>query len=192
MLPQMLPILEVPSIRRRAVPITVETYHAMAAQGMVEEKTELLRGVIIAKVSKSPLHEYIANRLFHLALSAAGPGYVVRKEGPLTLLDSEPEPDIAIVAGQEEEFRRAHPRAAMVVMEVAISSIEIDRQKAALYAEAGIPEFWLVIPEEKRIEVASSPTSGVYTCHQTFSLGETLFSLVMPTLRVDLASLFAE
>ena len=188
----MVPILEVPSVRRQAMPISVETYHALGLQGMVEERTELLRGVIVEKIGKSPLHEYIASALFQMLLSKAGDDWVVRKEAPLTFVDSEPEPDIAVVAGSPAQFRLEHPRNAQLVIEVAVSSAEIDREKASIYAEAGVPEFWLVLPAAKAVEVWSSPARGTYTERRELGPLDVLTCGALPGLKIDLNSLFSE
>ena len=187
----MLSILEVPLIRRQAAPISVATYHAMARQGLVNQRTELLRGVIVEKMSKSPLHVAIVRRLFRLLSEAAGADTFVLKEDPLTTVDSEPEPDLAVVAGEEDDYRHAHPHSALLVIEVAVSSVEIDREKASIYAAAGVGEFWLVLPESATIEVHTAPRDGVYTQCRVFTRAETLISQALPALRVNLADLFA-
>ena len=188
----MLDILEVPLVRRQVVPISVATYHAMAAQGLVDKRTELLRGVIVEKMSKSPLHASIVRRLFRLVTKAAGPNDLVLKEDPITTIDSEPEPDVAVVAGHEDDFRCSHPQRALLVIEVAVSSIAIDREKASIYAGAGVGEFWLVLPESASIEVHTAPRDGVYAERKIFTGGDTLLSQALPALRVSLGKLFAK
>ncbi len=192
----MLPILELPLVRQQAVSISVATYHAMAGQGLVERNTELLRGVIVEKMSKSPLHEFLADQLYRLAADAAeeaGPaGMVVRKEAPLTLADSEPEPDVAVVRGKPADFRRAHPTTAVLVMEVAVSSAEIDREKGFIYAEAGVAEFWLVLPASATIEIYGMPRDGRYQKCAKFTHPQAAQSSVLPALSIDLETLFAE
>ena len=187
----MLSILEVPTVRRQVAPISVETYHALGEQGLVEQSTELLRGVILEKISKSPLHEYLANLLFELVRIAVGSRLVVRKEGPLTLADSEPEPDIAVVTGAPEDYRRAHPRTALLVIEVAVSTVEVDREKASVYAEAGVAEYWLVLADSATIEVFTQPEAAAYRTRRTVRRGEVLASTALPELRVTLDTLFA-
>ena len=188
----MLSILEVPLVRRQAAPISVATYHAMAAQGLVDKRTELLRGVIVEKMSKSPLHVFISRQLFRLAENAAVENLIVRQEAPLTLSDSEPEPDIAVAVGLEKDFRRAHPTGALLVMEVAVSSVEIDREKATIYAAAGVGEYWLVLPESATIEVHTAPRDGGYAERRVFTRTDTVVSQALPALRVNLGELFAE
>ena len=186
----MLSILELPTVRRQAVPIDIRTYHWMGEQGLVEKNTELIRGVIIEKMSKSPLHQYVIRLLVEAAEKAAGENHLARKEDPLTLIDSEPEPDVAIVQGSSKDFRHRHPSMAQLVIEVAVSSIELDREKAFLYAEANIPEYWLVIPEKQTVEIFTQPENGIYARHRVCNAGETITAAEFPNLTVNLAELF--
>lgn len=62
------------------------------------------------------------------------------EDQPLTLRDSEPEPDIVVVRGTVEDYRIQHPSTAALVVEIAISSLGLDHGKIALYAEAGVEE----------------------------------------------------
>lgn len=183
-------ILEVPAVRQRVARINLGTYHAMSEQGLVDERTELLRGVIVEKMTKSPLHEYLANRIYELVRAAAGPGLTVRKEGPLTLIDSEPEPDVAVVAGKPEEFRSSHPATALLAVEVSVSTEDVDREKIAIYAEAGVAECWLVLPASRTIESYSRPQGSSYGERRTCKAGETLVSSAVPKLRVAVDALF--
>jgi Uma2 family endonuclease len=157
---------------------------------VVDRRTELLRGVIVEKMTKSPLHEYLSGRIYELALAAIRPGLSVRKEGPLTLIDSEPEPDVAVVDGTAEEFRKVHPVTALLVVEIAVSSEEIDREKIAIYAEAGVAEFWLVVPAIRTVEVYAQPEGKKYRERRVLGSGETVASATVPKLRVNVDALF--
>ncbi|MFM8703180.1 MAG: Uma2 family endonuclease, partial [Planctomycetia bacterium] len=88
--------------------------------------------------------------------------WFLRKEEPLTLADSEPEPDLAVVAGCPDDFRTAHPTTAALVVEVAIATLGIDRAKADVYAAAGIAEYWIVIPESRTVEIHRRPGPAGY------------------------------
>src|SRR5436190_9435481 len=92
-------ILEIPEVRQRVSPLSVEEYHRLDEFNENGKRTELIRGIIIEKMSKTPLHSSVAKRLYDLILRALPKGLVVRREDPLTLKDSEPEPDIAVVRG---------------------------------------------------------------------------------------------
>lgn len=85
--------------------------------------------------------------------------------------DSEPEPDIALVASGR--YREAHPSQAFLLVEVADSSLAHDRvTKSALYAEASVPEYWIVNVQERSVEVYDSPRDGKYTRVRRFVPGD--------------------
>src|SRR5216117_830170 len=105
-------ILEIPEVRRRVSPLSVEEYHRLDEFNENGRRTELIRGILIEKMSKSPLHCTIAKRLYDKIVSLLSGGFIVRHEAPLTLADSEPEPDVAVVRGAETDFAAAHPTTA--------------------------------------------------------------------------------
>ena len=144
------------------MPISVEQYYKMNEFSPDLTKTELIKGIIIEKIPKSPLHTYLLHWLFEFFSSKLPAGYLLRKEDPLTLTASEPEPDIAIVKGNFVDFRHTHPTRAELVIVIAISSLELDREKAEIYALAGIPEYWIIVPRDAVVEVYREPTEGKY------------------------------
>ena len=64
--------------------------------------------------------------------------------------DSEPLPDVCVVAGNVSDFDHRHPSTAELVIEVAVTTAVADREKAAIYAEAGVKEYWIVLPTERQ------------------------------------------
>src|SRR5438093_12944779 len=104
----------------------------------------------------------VGSSLYRLLLAQLSQGYSVWKEEPLTLADSEPEPDISVTRGSERDFVAAHPTTAELVVEVAVSSATLDRENASLYAEAGVKEYWIVLGSEKKVEVYRRPEGGRY------------------------------
>ncbi len=172
--PQMVEMLERPAVRRRLVPFSVACYHKLRDLGMVPVKTELLNGVVVEKMTKSPLHTLLAHRLFDCLAVDLPPGYHLRKEDPLTLATSEPEPDLAIVLGDSETYRHQHPATAELVIEIAVSSIELDRAKADLYAGAGVSTYWLVLADARAVEVYTRPRTGGYGSMETRRSGQAL------------------
>lgn len=184
-------ILEKPAVRRAALPISVEQYHRLSAAGIVTERTELLRGVIIERMTKSPLHTYLVQLLAKWLESAVSDEFHVRQEAPLSLADSEPEPDIAVVRGAARQYRHEHPRTAELVIEVAVATIGLDRDKAEIYAEAGIPEYWIVIPEQQLVEVYRSPTADGYNARERFEGPKSMLRpRVLPQAALQLGTLF--
>lgn len=186
----MVGILDQPEFRKHVVPLSVAAYHRLGELGLVDKRTELIRGVIIEKMSKSPLHELITDQLVDLVKAAAGDGFWVRKEAPITLADSEPEPDVSVVPGRRVDYAEAHPNSAALVIEVAVSSIDLDREKAAVYAEAGVAEYWLVLVEQKQVEVHRSLAGKGYSCRDIFGVGDVVQSSVLPSFKVAAADLF--
>jgi Uma2 family endonuclease len=183
-------ILELPEVRRRVSPLSVEEYHQLGEFNEHGKRTELIRGILIEKMSKSPLHRTIASLLYRLLLARLPADFTVWKEEPLTFLDSEPEPDISVVRGRESDFADAHPTSAELVVEVAVSSPALDRENASLYAEAGVKEYWIVLGRERQVEVYRRPVNGRYQETWGAGLNDTLECSSVPGLRVRMAELF--
>ncbi len=158
----MLTVANEPAIRARMHSMNVEAYHHLGEAGVLGERTELIRGAIIDQMPRSPLHTYIVQRLDRHLLKVLPEGYCVRPKEPLTFDDSEPEPDIAIVPGSIDDYDGTHPRCAFVVMEVCVTSEDLDRIKLGVYAEAGILEYWLVLAESHTLERHTEPVAGSY------------------------------
>lgn len=155
------------------------------------KRTELVRGIVIEKMTKSSLHTWLAARLYRLLTGQLPQGIYIRKEEPLTLQDSEPEPDLAIVTGMEDDYMTRHPTTAKLVIEIAITNPALDRANAPLYAEAGIEEYWIILGREQRIEVYRQPINGEYQQKLLFSRDQTLGSSVVESITIDLSTLFA-
>ena len=140
---------------------------------------------------KSPLHVFLAKRFYDRFQKQLPEGCTVHQEGPLRLADSEPEPDVAVVRGSERDFIARHPTTAELVVEIAIGSAALDRENASLYAEAGIKEYWIVLGEERRIEVYRQPENGVCQQKRVYVAGETLACESVPGLQAPLEDWFA-
>jgi Uma2 family endonuclease len=132
-----------------------------------------------------------------LALEALGPafpsgeGYVLRSQLPLALGDdSEPEPDIAVVPGSIRDYYHGHPTTALLVVEVADSSLLHDRQrKIPLYARFGIPESWLLNLPRRALEVYRDPVDGMYQTRIVLRAGETVSPVTRPGISIAVADL---
>src|SRR5437899_12108813 len=185
-------ILEIPEVRQRVSPLSVEEYHRLSEFNENGRRTELIRGIIIEKMSKSPLHSSLANALYDWIASILPDGFIVRREDPLTLQDSEPEPDIAVVRGKGEDFLKVHPSTAVLVIEVAVSSVSsvaLDRENASLYAEAGVGEYWIVLARERQVELCRQPKNGLYVERRLASYEEVLECNTVPGLRFGFADI---
>ena len=160
--------------------LTVEDYHRMGETGILSEDTrvELLHGEIIERSPINSPHAGAVNKLNKLLSKLFGDQAVISVQNPIELgPDSEPEPDIAVLKMRSDLYSDAHPRAEdiLLVIEVAGSSLQKDRQvKMPLYAEAGIPEAWVIDLEGKTIEVYSSPTPEGYSRIDIYRRGDVL------------------
>lgn len=182
-------ILDNPAIRQAALPITVEQYHRLGELGIIANNTELVRGVILEKMIKSPRHTWLVQYLADWLRRSLPDGFHVRQEQPLTLRDSEPEPDIAVVQGSSDDYRRVHPSTAALVVEVAVSTEELDREKSALYAAAGVTETWVLLADEGTIEVYTGPTPNGYANRRVILAGQSLASERFPQACLDTSRL---
>lgn len=145
---------------------SVSQYHEMIAAGILTDAdpVELLEGWLVPKMVKNPPHS-TARHFATKALEQILPsGWHVRSQEPITLIDSEPEPDMAVVRGEPEQYDRAHPgpQDAALVVEVADASLVRDRSiKKRIYARAGIPVYWIINLPERRIEVYTDPAGPI-------------------------------
>ncbi len=153
-----------------------------------DEKLELLDGTLVAMSPQGAAHAYAVRKLNMLITQAIGPRALVQLQSPLAVGDvSEPEPDLALVPNLD--YSRAHPTRAFLVVEVAESSLSKDRLlKAAVYARAGIPEYWIVNLAERRIEVHRSPGSAGYAIVTTHGTTDILRPEAFADIEVAVAS----
>lgn len=127
------------------------------------DRIELLEGGILHMSPKGPRHVFTVQELSARLAPLLPADWHLRVQDPLTLAESEPEPDLAIVRGSRRDYAARHPGAGEVglVIEVADSSLELDRSvKQRVYAAAGVPVYWLVNLAARNFEVFSLPTTG--------------------------------
>lgn len=173
-------------------PLSVAAYRVLGEAGLIPKNTELLYGFVYTKMSKSPLHSFLLQFL-HEALARVLPARrLLRTEQPITCCDSEPEPDLAVVAGRKEDFRDDHPHTAEFVIEISITGHDYDRSKLRAYAAAGVKECWLVLGPEKQIEVYRQPKSGQFTDQSVHGPGGTLTSISLLEFTLSLDAFFTK
>lgn len=145
-------------------PITVEEYHRMLEVGILQEgeRVELLRGDLVQKLTIGDLHRACVIRLTRMLTTRLFDHAAVQIQNPVVVLnDSEPEPDVALLAINEAStggLRHAYPADVFALIEVADSSRQRDTHyKRALYAEAGIREYWVVDLIDRVVRVHRNP-----------------------------------
>ena len=148
--------------------LTVDQYEAMADAGILHkhDRLELIEGMLVKKMTKKPDHSAGSEKGRRAIDRALPAGWHTRHEQPIRIAprDSEPEPDIAVVQGEVDDYTTRHPGPAetALVVEVARSSLAADRALAKTYGGGGIPVYWIVNVVDRQLEVYANPTEGVY------------------------------
>lgn len=169
---------------------TVSEYYQMAQVGIFSEddRVELLEGEIIEMSPISSRHASCVDRLTRLFSQRVGEHAIVRVQNPVRLSEhSEPEPDLTLLKPRADFYSTAHPQPedVLLVIEVCETSADLDRRvKLPLYAQAGIPEAWLIDVAQEQIEVYRVPSVQGYGETQTLTRGQTLRAPLIPTIEL--------
>jgi Uma2 family endonuclease len=125
-----------------------------------EDRIELVGGQMIVKEPQDSPHATAIQLVARALRGAFGAGWDVRAQLPVALdEESEPEPDVSVVAGDPRDYRDAHPERPVLIVEVSLARVAFDREhKGSLYARAGITDYWIVNLLDRRIEVYREPT----------------------------------
>ncbi|ACY49037.1 protein of unknown function DUF820 [Rhodothermus marinus DSM 4252] len=174
---------------------TREAFEKLAEVGLIEPdaRLELVDGEILQKMSPQSSRHAAAIRRIEETLRSVFPldRYDVRVQLPLALGPySEPEPDVAVVEGTLDDYVEAHPSTAVLVVEVADASLQFDRtRKAALYARAGIPDYWIVNLLDGVLEVHRQPEGDTYRERLVLPSQERVRPLARPEVEIAVAEL---
>src|SRR5947199_5755459 len=124
-----------------------------------EDRIELLDGLLVVREPQGARHATVVGLVRAALRKAFGSGYHIREEKPIALDRlSEPEPDVAVVPGKLRDYLTAHPSRPVLVVEVADTSLALDRlRKGGLYARAGIADYWVVNLIDEVLEVYREP-----------------------------------
>lgn len=185
-------LIEQPHTRR----FTREEYHAMADLGMFEDqRVELIEGEVVEMPAQRNEHAKAIRKTDYALRRVFQEGYTLSIQSPLRVNDrSEPEPDIAVLRGDPQEIDE-HPTTALLVVEVSDTTLLFDRQKKpSLYAEAGVPEYWIVNLVDLRLEVRRTPrcdTNGIwgYADTRLFHVGDVVSPVSAAHASVSVADL---
>jgi len=150
---------------RMQVPLTVKRwrraeYDRLVALGAFQGgPIELLGGQLVVAEPQGPYHAGAVTKVDYALRAVTPPGFIVRLQAPVSLdEESEPEPDLVVVPGRPGDYLASHPAHPVLAVEVAESSLEVDRRhKGSLYARGAIPEYWIVNLVERVLEVYRDP-----------------------------------
>ena len=174
---------------------TVAEYYRMGDVGILkpDERVELIEGELIVMPPIGPGHAWDIALSIPLFSRLAGDRFILQIQNPVQLDDgSEPQPDIMLVRPRAEGYGASHPTPAdvLLVIEVADSSLEYDRQvKAHLYGRSGVPETWVKNLPEDCIERFTEPGPDGYAQHTVHRRGETLTPASLPDMKLAVSDL---
>jgi Uma2 family endonuclease len=162
--------------------ITLDEYERMCEAGVFDEDVwiELIRGEIVDMPPPGPNHEAAVTELIYQLVQGVGRRAIVWPQGNAISLpnsESRPQPDITVLKRREDLYRgkRPTPEDVLILIEVSDTSLKYDKSiKLHLYAEAAIPEYWLVNLVDKAIEVHKDPREGTYQSVARVQSGETI------------------
>ena len=176
---------------------TRQEYHRMGEVGILKEtdRVELIRGEIVEMSPIGRRHHAFVTTLSRLLILALGNRAIVSVQGPIVLAeDTEPEPDLAILRRRLPPYkeREAFREDALLLIEVAESSLAYDRStKLRLYAEAGIPEYWVVDCLAESVEIHRGPDAGRYRDVSRVEGAASVSPQAFPDVVLSLADIFA-
>lgn len=177
---------------------TREEYYWLAENGFFgDEHVELIGGEIVKMVPIGPEQSATIAANTQTLIPAFGSGYHTRTQLPLSLEDSEPEPDIAVVKGNPADYKTEHPQSAVLVIEVSKTTLDYDRtHKSSLYARASIPDYWIVNLVDRCVEVyrepvemAGAPFGWGYSSRTVYHSDEEIAPLEKPEVKIKVSSL---
>jgi Uma2 family endonuclease len=162
------------------------------------ERLELLGGDLVVAEPQGTRHAAVVALVADALRRDLGPSWHVRARAPLALdQESEPEPDVAVVPGGARDYLTAHPSQPALLVEVAESSLALDRgEKAGLYARAGVADYWLVNLVDEVLEVhrrpapdPAAPYGWRFAALTRLERGHHIAPLVTPDVLVPVADL---
>jgi Uma2 family endonuclease len=182
-------------LRRR---FTVDDYHRMGEAGILSEddRVELIDGEVVAMSPIGPRHSACVSRATQALVLAARESAIVQPQGPVRLdRFNEPQPDLMLLRPRADFYASRHPGPAdvLLVVEIADSSLRYDRSvKARLYAEWGVPEYWLADLKANVLWRHTSPDGGAYGNVQQQQRGQSIAPLLLPDCTVPVDAFLIE
>jgi Uma2 family endonuclease len=174
---------------------TLAQYHKMIETGVFTEndRVELLDGYVVEKMPHDPTHDGNLQKLNRRLSRELPAGWELRVQMVVTLGQSEPEPDAAVVRIDADEYTTRHPGPADIALliEVSNTTLDSDREdKLPIYAAAGVLVYWIVNVVDREIEVHEQPSAVGYASRQVFRSGDSVpFAVAGTTAMVPVSEL---
>lgn len=183
------------AVRPRPYRFTVDEYYRMAEAGILDEddRVELIQGEIVEMTPIGSRHAGCVNRLAQLFFMGTEGRAIVLVQNPIRLdQHTEPQPDLVLARHRDDFYAAGHPRPGdvLLVVEVADTSAGYDRGvKLLLYAQAGIPEAWVVDLSQNRLEAYRSPSPRGYREMRELGAGDRVAPDALADLEVEVAAI---
>ncbi len=177
---------------------TANEYQRMGEVGILcaDERVELIDGEVVKRMTIGPRHNACVSSATRALVRAAGDAAIVLPQGSVRLdLYNEPEPDLVLLRPRDDFYasRHAGPADILLVVEIAASSIEYDQKvKARIYAESGVPEYWLADLNTNLVSRYSVPEGGVFRTAEPYRRGESIAPKLLPACVISVDALLLE
>jgi Uma2 family endonuclease len=173
---------------------TVENYHQMIDTGILNNhRVELINGEIIEMSPEGPFHHFVNLNVADYLRDLLGQKAIISEAHPITLDNSEPEPDIAIIHPPRIKYKNRHPYPEDIywLIEIADSTRKIDLGiKKSLYARVEIPEYWVIDLKNQSLKIFQNPLDGDYQITKEYQDG-IVYSLAFPEIEISVKKLIA-
>ena len=173
-------------------PLRRAEYDQLVSSGAFgDERLELLRGRLLPMSPQGVAHMFVVRRLYQLLFLSLQGKATVLSQMPLAISDeSEPEPDVSVVPLSPDDYASAKPAQALLVVEVADSTLLRDASvKAQLYAECGVPEYWLIDVKSRVARVHLGPEGSGWTSVTEHGAGAAICPRAFPEVAVRLGTI---
>ena len=173
--------------------LSLQDYHNLINNGVLDSKNiELLDGELVEMAPESPLHSYVtrsgADYLRQILRGLA----LVTEAHPITLTNSEPEPDLAIVKLPSTAYKNHHPFPEDIfwLIEISNKTLNYDlNDKKRIYAQEGITEYWVADINNRQVHIFLNPENADYQMTKIVSDG-VIKSQAFPDLDFSIKHLF--
>lgn len=173
----------------------LDEFHQMVDAGILDDRSvEFIWGDIVEKPKEGPEHAQVTTNTRDLLSDLLGDRVMIRDSKPITLANqnSEPDPDLTVAQDPYEEYYlEHHPYAEDIFLLVEYSKLTVEKDtitKRQLYAEAGIPEYWVVNLRDRQVIIHRDPQADDYQSVQTLTSG-TINILAFPDVTIDINQL---
>lgn len=170
---------------------SVDEYYQMIELGLLKdyEKAEIIEGELIQKMPIGEKHSAVVEKLSETLRDNLEKSVSLRNQQPIKFTDyNEPQPDLAILQRRDDFYfyEKPVPKDVLILIEVSDATLKYDRDtKLSLYAEAEIPEVWIINLPNNIVEVHQKPSNGIYQLVKIFKRGEIVESEVFPNLKLE-------